>query len=157
MNTRKITLWGFKADAFTGSWIYTFFSKNISFWTNSDWIHVGFSVDDVYYESFMTHGVTKSSKVREGAIPIYTWEVPDNLVAETWLTSQLGKKYDWRSFFGFILPCLNWFNKNQQDKWFCSELSVSTFRAYGITILGTTPSWKISPADLVNSLHISIK
>lgn len=65
--------------------------------------------------------------------------------AETFLHKQIGKGYDFRPVIsGFMLRL----NRNNPNKWFCSELCHAAARAGGLSLLERIPDRKIPPTML---------
>lgn len=62
------------------------------------------------------------------------YEVPDLQAGLDWARKQIGKKYDFKGAFGLSLePDRQW---QEDDKWFCHELSASFIHNAGRHIFG---------------------
>lgn len=60
---------------------------------------------------------------------------------------QVGKKYDFFAFFGFLFYASKE-NRKSRNRWMCSELTLATFQHVGINLLDRVEAWKISPTIL---------
>lgn len=60
------------------------------------------------------------------------------------LYAELGKKYDWHAYIGFLL---NRKRKESPDKWLCSEIIVAALEYAGIHIFEETPNF-LTPRDI---------
>lgn len=71
--------------------------------------------------------------------------------AQVWMTdflaAQLGKKYDWRGVLGFDF--LLGKNRENPEKWFCSELARGWYEAGGLKPLARLPRGLTSPQSLI--------
>lgn len=74
----------------------------------------------------------------EGMTP-EQWEV-----ALEWLDDQVGKKYD----FGGVLRFLTRYRKDQDEKWFCSELVFQALVEAGVELLSRIQCSQVSPTVL---------
>jgi len=109
----------------------SFISKIIKWRTFSIYSHVSIEIDgDVWeaWEGSSASGVVKSSNPSYYHTPLTEFDtiiVPMKNVKEwkTFLDLQIGKKYDYKAIFSFLR------NRNKQDnsKWFCSELAHTYF------------------------------
>lgn len=95
----------------------------IRLFTWSRWHHVGVISNDGKYviESTSKDGVSKVSITDFNARYDVTRIAEINCdtdKAQSFLLSQLGKKYDWRAILSIVLHC----NLSDKNKWFCSEL-----------------------------------
>lgn len=70
---------------------------------------------------------------------------------EDFLRAQVGCGYDW---FG-VLRFLSGINRNNSDRWFCSELIADACRSAGRPLLRAA-SWKLSPSHLAWSTEARI-
>lgn len=64
-----------------------------------------------------------------------------------WLRKQVGKKYDFGGVFRFVT---RW-RKDQDEKWFCSELVFQAIKEGGVALLERVGSSQVSPAVLAFS------
>jgi uncharacterized protein YycO len=64
--------------------------------------------------------------------------------AVAWAEAQIGKKYD----FGGVMRFVTRWRKDQDDKWFCSELVFQAFREAGINLLERVQCSQVSPTVL---------
>jgi len=67
-----------------------------------------------------------------------------------YIESQIGSKYDYNAFIGFILPKRDW---NKPSKWFCSEIIAAGFKQIGVDF--DEQSSRVSPDDLYHTLQAS--
>ncbi len=63
------------------------------------------------------------------------------------LRSQVGKRYDFMGVARFITRR----NKDNSEKWFCSELAFAAFRVAGIYLLKRIKAHQVHPVTLVTS------
>lgn len=61
-----------------------------------------------------------------------TFPVPRLDDGVAWLTMQIGKPYDWTALAGWLL----WFDWQEDDCWYCSELAVAFSQACGRSVSG---------------------
>jgi len=128
------------------SWI----SKAIRLQTRSQYSHAAIQLDDgSVIEAWQTGGVRQIPDAMTGHAPdtvidvflVNTEYTPS--VVEAFLTSQVGKDYDFTSVMRFV-------SRRQvraNDKWFCSELVVAAYRYAGVNLLNGNPS-TLSPRDV---------
>lgn len=64
--------------------------------------------------------------------------------AVEWAESQIGKKYD----FGGVLRFVTRWRKQQDDKWFCSELVFQALKEAGVDLLERINCSQVSPTVL---------
>lgn len=64
--------------------------------------------------------------------------------AVEWLQKQIGKKYD----FGGVLRFVTRWRKDQDEKWFCSELVFQALREAGVNLLERVQASQVSPTVL---------
>jgi uncharacterized protein YycO len=85
-------------------------------------------------------------KQKNYLIEIYTVDqTPEqNLIMEDFVKRQIGKKYDFMAFLGFLFYATKETRKSS-NKWMCSELSFATFQKAGINLLDRVDAWKVSP------------
>lgn len=107
-------------------------------------------------EAWKRKGVRYSSDVNTGHTPgtvIDLFDVPLTQeqmdVVRKFLAHQVGKKYDWRGVLHFITKRHEY--SRDQERWFCSELIFSAFKAAGVELLSRVEPWKVSPAMLAMS------
>lgn len=121
----------------------------ISFLTWSRWSHVGVitptgTVIDAHFPRVREVSQRKfKSTARKTAVVEFDHPDPDALFV--WLRSQIGKPYDWRALFGFMLRREEW---NRPRAWFCSELVAGGFQATGGALFRSTRVGRITPEDL---------
>lgn len=115
----------------------------------SKWSHSAIYDEErccVYDSTFIHGGVKKwSEKEFFANNPIFELrpaDVPPERVPESrnWLENQLGKPYDWTALLGFISR-RKW---QEDDSWFCSELSEAFRALFGIPRF-RFGSWLITP------------
>ena len=117
----------FKAYKGTG-----FISKLIMLFSNGKFSHISIIIDGLMYEASMNKGVIMSLYTGDGGYETETREVKitDKNKAEVvkFLESQIGKKYDYRGIYAFLMPLA----KPKMGSWYCSELAmVSLGKALG--------------------------
>ena len=64
--------------------------------------------------------------------------------ATQWLQKQIGKKYD----FGGVLRFVTRWRKEQDEKWFCSELVFAALKHAGVDLLERVNASQVSPTVL---------
>lgn len=72
-------------------------------------------------------------------------DAPDSVL--DFALSQTGKPYDWAGIFGILTRNRKW---EDDDKWFCSELTAWAFQKAGVPLLIETSN-RITPRDLLIS------
>lgn len=125
-------------------------SEIIKFATLSQFSHVAIMINNVVYEATFKRGVIKSS------FKDFCDRYPDREcvsirnvnedAAETWLSLQLGKEYDYGALYSFYMRP-DW---EDDKKWFCSELVAAALVKAGALKLKMKAS-RITPRDLWNS------
>ena len=70
-----------------------------------------------------------------------------SLKLRDFLLSQVGKKYD----FGSVLRFLSRRNKDNPEKWFCSELAFSAFRYADLNLLERIEPHQVDPGTFVTT------
>lgn len=65
-------------------------------------------------------------------------------LAAQWAQMQIGKKYDFSGVFRFVT---RW-RKEQDDKWFCSELVFAALKYAGVNLLERVQASQVSPTVL---------
>lgn len=129
-----------------------FFSRLIQWRTFSKYSHVSIQIDDKIYEAKEWKWVVSCvAKKQPPKSLVETFEIvctrEDILKWETWLKSQLNKKYDYLGLLWFLIRPKS-YRKN--DKWFCSELwSYFLYLIWKID----KPKHLISPWELYNLLY----
>lgn len=73
-----------------------------------------------------------------------TQEIKDKF--DQFILAQLGKPYDWRSIFSFVIPFRDW---REDDSWFCSELIAAGLEQSGFLRKLDLNVTKITPQDLM--------
>ena len=125
-------------------------SKAIRFQTRSDYSHVALetSTGEVF-EAWHIGGVRKLRNFREGhhagtEVDVFTPILPiKESEAVEFLTTQVGKDYDFRSVFRFLSRR----DAPEDGKWFCSELVMVVFNKFAVPLLNLSP-WAASPRDV---------
>ena len=96
-------------------------ARLIRWFTWSEFNHVDINVNGKWYGASRTFGVHRSDKQRPSYIyaeKLFISSTPEEReYVLRFLEGELGKSYDWRGIFGFILRK----NLHHRDKWFCSE------------------------------------
>lgn len=127
-------------------------SRAIRWWTRSDYSHAAWERSNGNLMEAWTHGVrmvadfatdhARGTPVEWYRIEGATLEQRDAI--ECFLTSQLGKRYDYRGVFGFVSHK----DLDNPDRWFCSELIFEACRMAGLPLLARVPAFKVSPGAL---------
>ena len=76
--------------------------------------------------------------------------IPQAQQLRSWLTDQLGKKYDWTSVARFVTRRQN--RRERAHVWFCSELVFAALQKIGHPLLSNTQPWEVSPSWIPRSL-----
>lgn len=117
------------------------FDKLIRWWTNSRYSHCELIIGDMAYSADAWTNCVRA--IPASGFNPNSWEkIPvtgDTAKVISFVSSQLGKKYDWLGILGFIVP----WKSGDKDKWYCSEICAA---ALGI---GKRP---ISPQELYEVL-----
>ena len=122
--------------------------------TRSRYSHVAVEMDDgTVIEAWafigVRHVADKFEAHKAGTV-IESFEITgdcDQAAVASFLRSQLGKKYDYRSLVRFITRR----NTRLDDKWFCSELVLEAFRRGGLELLMRIPASHATPRDIIIS------
>jgi hypothetical protein len=122
-------------------------TSGIKFWTNSKYFHAEIIVSDFWLSATATRGIQmlKLDDLNDN------WDYFDIDVEQdcahdllNWFHFQLNSKYDWKGIF--LTQFVN-INKQDQNKWFCSELVAECLKKLGIK-----ENWKeshqYSPEDI---------
>lgn len=134
------------------SWI----SRIIKTFTWSDYSHAAWIDDDgSVFEAWGKNGVTHVPTIDTNhtpGTPVRIYEVAGETpqiraAVRSFLSGEVGRKYDWLGVFGFVLRA-NRFAR--QNRWFCSELVAEAYRLAGHKILNL-PSNKVFPGMLAAS------
>lgn len=137
-------------------------NRAIRFFSRGGYSHVAIILKDgSIIEAYPFKGVRRRSGIKDEIkkdTTIETYMVPASheecISIEQFLISQLGKKYDYLSVFGFILYATKESRKASQ-KWFCSELVFAAFQKANINLLERVDAWKVSPSLLSYSPYIN--
>jgi uncharacterized protein YycO len=73
------------------------------------------------------------------------------------LKLQVGKPYDWRGVFRFVLPFIKHNPLDSmihQNRWFCSDVLAAAFDFAGCPLLYRIPFYKVSPEKITYSLRL---
>lgn len=114
----------------------------------SRWSHVAVIDGDSVIEAVALKGVTRTSledRLRHDpswAISSLPCKDPAAVIAAA--ASQLGKPYDYTAVLGLGLH-RDW---QQDDSWFCSELTAWSFQQAGSPLFRTGASRRVKPQDL---------
>jgi len=133
------------------SWI----SKAICWQTRGVYSHVAISTRKGIVEAW--HSPAKVRVINswsEGHEPgtevdlfiVYCTAYQEKIITD-FLLDQVGKKYD---FVG-VMRFMSRRNKDNPDKWFCSELVFAAFAAAGINLLERIKAYQVAPVTLVTS------
>lgn len=122
------------------------------------WMRDG-TVIEAWHKGGVTHNDSPATIHTPGTeIDVFDFADPAAIshdIAEQFLLDQVGKKYDFRPVLsGFTLRL----NRNNPDKWFCSELGHAAARIGGYPLLARVPDRKIHPTLLSYSprlIHIA--
>jgi len=73
------------------------------------------------------------------------------------LRLQIGKPYDWRGVFRFVIPFIKHDPLDSmihQNHWFCSDVIAAAFEFAGCPLLFRIPYYKVSPEKITYSLRL---
>ena len=97
----------------------------------SKWSHSAILDEGMVVDSTLWQGGVKAHTSKDFFTHYPTYELRDIEVDEEdaliWLGLQLGKKYDWTALLSFVVQ-RDW---QEDDKWFCSELTESMISKFG--------------------------
>lgn len=138
-------------------------SRLIKWQTRSQYSHASVwfvAGDDIaggtVIESVEGHGVRALPADRfaqdraEGRISVYaipTLTTTQARAVRDYMTTEIGRKYDWRAVFKFITRRTH----GSDDRWFCSELVFAAFQHAGVTLFNGTEAWAVWPGQLATS------
>ena len=143
---------GMKIAQYQGTgWI----SKAIMFMSRGGYSHAAVLLtDDSIIEAHAKRGVcTRKSLLDEvdTNTVVDVFEVAttpeQDIIIETFLKRQVGKKYDYLAIVGFVLHTTHQ-GRIQYGRWICSELVFAAFQQAGINLLERVECWKVSPTIL---------
>jgi len=127
-----------------GGWLIRLF-------TFSTWNHVAIEIDGVIYDAMAGKGVRLMSAWgfehrwdKAVSVPV---TVQDKQAAMEFLSSQLGKPYDWMALFAMPFRT-TW---QSPHRWFCSELAAKALLVSGYGPFNVQ-EYRITPRDLWISL-----
>ena len=132
-------------------------SRGIQLQTRSKYSHVAVELDNgAVIEAWHKGGVRLIKDPFEGhsdktLIDVYRIDEgykPHRV--ERFLRSRIGRKYDFRSVFRFLTRI----KAKDNDKWFCSELTIEAFRHGGLNLLKGN-SGMLSPRDVSLSPNLT--
>jgi uncharacterized protein YycO len=109
------------------------------------WLSDG-SVIEAWHKGGVTHSESPATLHTPGTV-IDVFGVPgiDSFAAEQFLKDQIGKKYDFAAVMrGFTFRL----DRDNPEKWFCSELVFDAGLAGGFPLLSRIPAWKVDPTKL---------
>lgn len=118
-------------------------------YSHAAWLCSDGSVIEAWQRGGVRHVASVSSQHTPGTV-VRIYDVPgvDRVAVESFLTSQIGKPYDFFAILGFVFrrpfPHL-------RPKWFCSELVSTACDKGGVRLLNK-PAWKTSPGDIADSV-----
>jgi uncharacterized protein YycO len=126
-------------------------SRSIRWQTRGKYSHAAVLLNDdkTIIEAWHTGTGVRKKEVKDWS-NIDVYYVPGLTKAEAanvlaFLEAQIGKGYD---YFG-VLRFLSRRNRDNPNRWFCSELVVAAFRHAGVQLFHPqVPAWKISPETL---------
>lgn len=136
-----VTLAFYKAEF--GRW----YEKLIAWYTIGPFSHCELVFGDDWFSSSPRDGGVRYKKIF--AVPgrwVFLEIDANSDLIRNWCDTQVGKKYDWRGFFNFILPI-----GYSRSKWFCSEICVAGLQQAGV-LLGEKPH-RFSPNCLWRMLQ----
>lgn len=124
-------------------------SRAIRWQTRSAYSHTALELDDGSVIEAWTSGVrhtkTPWTDHKKGTVVDF-YEIKaefDSAFAESWLRSQIGKKYDFQGIVRFMTRR----DHPENDSWFCSELALTALDKAGVSLLHL-PSAHASPRDV---------
>jgi uncharacterized protein YycO len=129
-------------------------SSLIRFQTWSKYSHVATMLDDgSIIEAWPGVGVHRMLKLPHGASGIDFFEPlitsHERNTITRFLIAQIGKPYDWRGVFQFVLRE----HVHTHNRWFCSDLVAAAFNFVDVPLLNL-PYYKISPAMVSYSTRL---
>jgi uncharacterized protein YycO len=145
-----LKIWAFQPSAHSG--VARIFAYAVCLWTQSKWSHVGFSLDNDYYEALPFQGVLKKNEIPKGAVLIATYKVTVSQYTKHWIDKQVGKPYDWFGILGFIIEDSD-LERKQYGRWFCSEIDTAVMRKCKVSILEDQKACHIFPGKLVAAIE----
>lgn len=132
-------------------------SRLIQWQTRSEYSHAALVVPDVangllVVEAWQKSGVRiyrPTRHERTTQMDLHDVEVTpqEQEAIYSWASSQVGKKYDWKSVFRFVTRRRG----VHEDTWFCSEFVFQAFHLAGVDLLARTPAWRVDPGLLARS------
>ncbi len=129
----------------------TFIGKCILFFCRGGYTHVALVLDDGrVIESYPGTGVRLRRSVTDGMknYKIDIFEVPtteeQNEIIKDFLANQIGKKYDYSAFLGFVFYTTTQ-DRRESNRWMCSELVFSALQKVDINLLERVKAWMVSP------------
>lgn len=140
----------------------TALDKVIAWWTsdfkekfNGDW-KLGYShTEIVFSDGVMISSSPREATVRakEHTVNAEAWDYIDvsgldESTARVFAETQLGKAYDWFGVSGFVVAV-----RDNESKWFCSELSSRILQIAGCVKIGEFNPGRISPNRLYKLLQ----
>ena len=130
----------------------------IRFQSRSRFSHVAVELDDkTVIEAWAFIGVrhvSDKSEAHKAGTVIEAYDITgeyDQDAVESFLHSQLGKKYDYRSLIRFITRR----HTRADNKWICSELVLEAFRRGGLELQKRIPASHATPRDIIMSPHLT--
>ncbi len=125
-----------------GKW----YEKLISWYTLGPFSHVELIFDDQWFSSSPRDGGVRYKEIFavEGRWEFIEIKCNKKLVKD-WCDGEIGKQYDWRGFFNFVLPI-----GYSRHRWFCSEICVAALQKDGL-LAGVRPH-VVSPNDFYRLL-----
>ncbi|MCG7853077.1 MAG: hypothetical protein MIO92_11205 [Methanosarcinaceae archaeon] len=149
----------YRGKSFFPSKIIVWFTWSKNKYSHSAWsfceVDGGRLVGDTSeFEAWAGKGVVHVPRIGANHTPgtridIYELQpVMDNVAASAglkFLSEQIGKNYDYRGIFGFLLRKRNFHNPNA---WFCSELIFSFLQKCGRYLLNEIEAYQVSPQML---------
>jgi hypothetical protein len=130
------------------------FGKCIKFWTNSQYFHCEIEIPKYNFYNYTIYAVRNSViKTEErpdfGPPTIIRIEVPNYKEMIDFCETQLGKKYD---IYGIFFSQIFNFNKENKNKWFCSEFVVKALQIGNVNKIKNLKPNKIDPGELFSIL-----
>ncbi len=118
------------------------YEKLIAWYTRGPFSHVELVFGDRWFSASPRDGGVRYKNIFAVEDRWEFVEIEANYeLIRNWCDTQVGKKYDWRGFFNFVLP-IGYSNR----KWFCSEICVAALQRDGL-FLDIKPH-RVSPNDL---------
>ena len=134
----------------------SFVSRAIRWQTRGVYSHIAVMLsDDEIVEAWHNPARVRIIKsLSDGHTPgtqVDIFEVPttpeQDAIIRSFLLAQVGKKYD----FAGVVRFMSRRDKDNIDKWFCSELAFAAFQLAGVYLLRRIRAFQVDPVRLITS------